>query len=238
MRRASCGWRPAIARWCSTAPAWPSLTEIVGGRGERLEMRVLELHTAGRELPIAITVAPAVLKGDAMDALIRDATMLGATAIAPIVTARTVVPARASASATVVERWRRVALASAKQCGRSVLPAVDAARPLAAALRDRGVGGRHAADPLRARGRARRCRRRGGSADAAGARRRPVRARGRLDAGGSGPRARARVAAVDLLAAHAARRDRADRRARDPGMDDRGRRAALMPASLLALPEA
>jgi len=77
-----------------------------------------------------------VLKGDAMDALIRDATMLGATAIAPIVTARTVVPARASASATVVERWRRVALASAKQCGRSVLPAVDAARPLAAALRD------------------------------------------------------------------------------------------------------
>ena len=112
------------------------LTEVVGGRGERLELRVLEAHTASRELPIAITVAPAVLKGDAMDALIRDATMLGATAIAPIVTARTVVPARASASVTVVERWRRVALASVKQCGRSVLPAIVAARPLDAALRD------------------------------------------------------------------------------------------------------
>ena len=112
------------------------LTEIVGGRGERLEMRVLEPHTASRELPIAITVAPAVLKGDAMDALIRDATMLGAIAIAPIVTARTVVPARASAASTVVERWRRVALASAKQCGRSVLPAVAAARPFDAVLRD------------------------------------------------------------------------------------------------------
>jgi 16S rRNA (uracil1498-N3)-methyltransferase len=112
------------------------LTEIVGGRGERLEMRVLEPHTASRELPIAITVAPAVLKGDAMDALIRDATMLGAIAIAPIVTARTVVPARATASATVVERWRRVALASAKQCGRSVLPAIAPARPLDAALGD------------------------------------------------------------------------------------------------------
>jgi 16S rRNA (uracil1498-N3)-methyltransferase len=117
------------------------LTEVVGGRGERLELRVLEAHTASRELPIAITVAPAVLKGDAMDALIRDATMLGAVAIAPIVTARTVVPARASASATVVERWRRVALASAKQCGRSVLPAVTAARPLDAALRDAAWAG-------------------------------------------------------------------------------------------------
>jgi 16S rRNA (uracil1498-N3)-methyltransferase len=112
------------------------LTEVIGGRGERLELRVLEAHTASRELPIAITAAPAVLKGDAMDALIRDATMLGAIAIAPIVTTRTVVPSRASASATVVERWRRVALASAKQCGRSVLPAIAAARPLDAALRD------------------------------------------------------------------------------------------------------
>jgi 16S rRNA (uracil1498-N3)-methyltransferase len=112
------------------------LTEVVAGRGERLELRVLEPHTAGRELPVAITMAPAVLKGDAMDALIRDATMLGAVAIAPAVTARTVVPARASASASVVERWRRIALASVKQCGRSVLPAIAAARPLDAALRD------------------------------------------------------------------------------------------------------
>jgi 16S rRNA U1498 N3-methylase RsmE len=68
-------------------------------------------------------VAPAVLKGDAMDALIRDATMLGAIAIAPIVTARTVVPARASAAATVVERWRRAERPcrgdgrSARRCG-------------------------------------------------------------------------------------------------------------------------
>ena len=71
-----------------------------------------------------------------MDALVRDATMLGAVAIAPVTTARTVVPSRASAAASVVERWRRVALASAKQCGRSVLPAIVAARALDAALRD------------------------------------------------------------------------------------------------------
>ncbi len=97
---------------------------------------MLEAHTAATELPIKIVIAPAVLKGDAMDTLVRDATMLGAVAIAPVVTARTVVPARAGNAASVVERWGRVALASAKQCGRSVLPLIEPARPLDQALAD------------------------------------------------------------------------------------------------------
>jgi 16S rRNA (uracil1498-N3)-methyltransferase len=108
--------------------------EVLEVRGERLTLRVQEAHTTATAVPLRITVAPAVLKGDAMDALIRDATMLGATAIAPVVTARTIVPARASAEAGVVERWRRVALASAKQCGRNVLPVIAPARPLDTAL--------------------------------------------------------------------------------------------------------
>jgi 16S rRNA (uracil1498-N3)-methyltransferase len=99
-------------------------------------MRVLEARTAATELPIRIVIAPAVLKGDAMDALVRDATMLGAAAIAPVVTGAHRRAGARRPAATVVERWRRVALASAKQCGRSVLPAVTAARPLGAALRD------------------------------------------------------------------------------------------------------
>jgi 16S rRNA (uracil1498-N3)-methyltransferase len=112
------------------------VAEVVGPDGQDLAMRVLEARTAATELPIRIVIAPAVLKGDAMDALVRDATMLGAAAIAPVVTARTVVPARAGTAASVVERWARVALASVKQCGRSVLPVVEPARPLDAALHD------------------------------------------------------------------------------------------------------
>ena len=112
------------------------VAEVVGPEGPSLLMRVVEARTAATELPIRIAIAPALLKGDAMDALVRDATMLGAAAIAPVVTARTVLPGRAGHTASVVDRWRRVALASAKQCGRSVLPAVDPARPLEAALCD------------------------------------------------------------------------------------------------------
>jgi 16S rRNA (uracil1498-N3)-methyltransferase len=112
------------------------IAEVVGPVGQTLVLRVLEARTASTELPIRIVIAPAVLKNDAMDALVRDATMLGAAAIVPVVTARTVVPARAGHAATVVERWSRIALASAKQCGRSVLPIIEPARPLQQALRD------------------------------------------------------------------------------------------------------
>jgi 16S rRNA (uracil1498-N3)-methyltransferase len=97
---------------------------------------VVAVSATAPELAVRVTIAPAVLKGDAMDALVRDVTMLGAVAIAPVMTTRTVVPARASTAATVVDRWRRIALASAKQCGRSVLPAISGGRALDAALRD------------------------------------------------------------------------------------------------------
>lgn len=117
--------------------------EVIEVRGERLELRVLERHTAARELGLTITILPAVLKGDAMDALIRDATMLGAAAIAPVLSARTVVPASAATASRTVERWRRIALASAKQCGRDVLPVIVPARPFEAVLRDDAWAGCH-----------------------------------------------------------------------------------------------
>src|SRR5689334_11151845 len=67
------------------------IAEVVGPEAQTLAMRVLEARTAATELPIRVVIAPAVLKGDAMDALVRDVSMLGAHAIAPVVTTRTVV---------------------------------------------------------------------------------------------------------------------------------------------------
>ena len=112
------------------------IAEVVGPDGQNLAFRVLEARTAAIELPIRVVIASAVLKGDAMDALVRDVAMLGAHAVAPVVTARTVIPARAGHAVGVVDRWRRIALASAKQCGRSILPLIEPARPLAEALAD------------------------------------------------------------------------------------------------------
>lgn len=94
----------------------------------------------GEALPAApepeapIVVAVSLLKGDAMDAVVRDATVLGARDIWPMSTARSNVPVRAATAAH--ERWQRVAVAAAKQCGRAVLPDLAPVRPLTDVLAD------------------------------------------------------------------------------------------------------
>ncbi len=87
---------------------------------------------AAPEPPAPLVVVQALLKGDAMDAVIRDATVLGACDIRPVAATRSNVPARAAAAAR--DRWTRVAIAAAKQCGRAVLPRIAGVRPLADVL--------------------------------------------------------------------------------------------------------
>ena len=76
------------------------------------------------EPAVAMTLVQAVLKGDKMDAVVRDAVMLGASAIVPIVTTRTEVGLAALARGHRRERWQRIAVSSTKQCGRAVVPVV------------------------------------------------------------------------------------------------------------------
>lgn len=126
-----------------------SAVEVFDGRG-LLRAGVVAQATATRSLvtlagrieaapePAArITIVQAVLKGDAMDTVIRDATVLGATVIHPVTSARTNVRARA-VQGSARERWERVAVAAAKQCGRATLPEITSVRPLAATLHASG----------------------------------------------------------------------------------------------------
>jgi 16S rRNA (uracil1498-N3)-methyltransferase len=86
------------------------------------------------ECRVRVTLAQAVLKGDKIDDVLRDAVMLGVVAVRPIVSARADVPGAAFARGGRVERWRRIAVSSVKQCGRAVVPDVHPAGTLAECL--------------------------------------------------------------------------------------------------------
>lgn len=73
---------------------------------------------------VAVTLVQAVLKGDKMDDVVRDAVMVGVAAIQPIVSRRSEVTRSSLERGHRRERWARVAISSAKQCGRAVVPAV------------------------------------------------------------------------------------------------------------------
>ncbi|MCX6542797.1 MAG: RsmE family RNA methyltransferase [Acidobacteria bacterium] len=120
---------------------------VFDGRGLECEARVAQAARkdvrldvgarveAAPEPRVRVTLAQAVLKGDKTDGIIRDAVMLGVTAILPLLTARTDVPESALASGTRLERWRRIMVASVKQCGRAVVPDLLAPVRLDACLR-------------------------------------------------------------------------------------------------------
>jgi 16S rRNA (uracil1498-N3)-methyltransferase len=109
---------------------------VFDGRGHEFLARVVALTTREArvlllsrvepppEAIVPLTLVQAVLKGDKMDEVVRDAVMLGVFAIQPLVTKRAEVTVAALHRGARVERWRRVALASAKQSRRAVVPEI------------------------------------------------------------------------------------------------------------------
>jgi 16S rRNA (uracil1498-N3)-methyltransferase len=119
---------------------------VFNGRGLECDGRVAAVErdhvriaidgeaAAAPEPATRITLAQSVLKGDGMDGVIRDAVMLGVAAIVPLLSAHVEGDRRSRAAGLRVSRWERVAVASAKQCGRAVVPAIAAPMSLSAAL--------------------------------------------------------------------------------------------------------
>ncbi|MGH9347408.1 MAG: RsmE family RNA methyltransferase [Vicinamibacterales bacterium] len=110
---------------------------VFDGRGREFEAVVESAGKAGasvivgvqrvapaREARVAVTLAQAVLKGDKMDHAVRDAVMMGVAAIQPVVTTRSEVTLASLQRRGGRERWQRIAVSSAKQCGRAVVPPV------------------------------------------------------------------------------------------------------------------
>jgi len=112
------------------------IVTVFDGRGSEFAARVLEASgrlvrvqvltrvEPAREAAVSITLGQAVLKGDMMDDVVRDAVMLGVSAVQPLITKRTEVTVANLVRGSRVERWRRVALASTKQSRRAVLPEI------------------------------------------------------------------------------------------------------------------
>lgn len=102
---------------------------IVGVTRAAVTVDVLAEAVPVAEPSVEVTLAVGLLKGDQMDAVVRDATMLGVSAVVPMATAHVAAPRRGNRSQSA-ERWVRVAVASAKQCRRAVVPAIAPVTPL------------------------------------------------------------------------------------------------------------
>jgi 16S rRNA (uracil1498-N3)-methyltransferase len=98
------------------------LARIVEATPREARVQLLSRVEPPPESPVLMTLVQAVLKGEKMDDVVRDAVMLGVSAIQPLVTKRAESTVAALLRGARVERWRRIALASTKQSRRAVVP--------------------------------------------------------------------------------------------------------------------
>jgi 16S rRNA (uracil1498-N3)-methyltransferase len=107
---------------------------ILEASGSAVRVEIGATRPAG-----VIALAPLVLvyglaKGDKVDAVVRDATELGATRIVIARTARAVAKVEGDRASTKVDRWRRISEQAARQCGRADPPVIDGVLDWQAAL--------------------------------------------------------------------------------------------------------
>ena len=108
---------------------------VQSARKSNVEVVVGAPCPAAPEARVAITLVQAVLKGDKMDDVVRDAVMIGVAAIQPIVATRSEVTLASIQRGRRRDRWERIAVSSAKQCGRAVVPVILEPEPFDAVAR-------------------------------------------------------------------------------------------------------
>jgi len=99
------------------------ISELTADRKQAATLKV-RFRQKAKPLSYEITLGQALPKGASMDAIVRKATEIGATCIAPLESERTQVHLDADRSDKKIDKWQTAALEAAKQCGNPFLPEI------------------------------------------------------------------------------------------------------------------
>lgn len=98
--------------------------EIVSITPQEVRCRVVNEKPSEGEPTVKVTLFQALPKSGKMSIIVQKAVELGVTKIVPVMTARCVARPEGKILFRKHDRWNKVALAAAKQCGRGVIPEV------------------------------------------------------------------------------------------------------------------
>jgi 16S rRNA (uracil1498-N3)-methyltransferase len=87
-----------------------------------VQVQVLSHNPRECENPVAVMLALAMPANDRMDALVEKATELGAAAVQPLVTERSVLRLAGERGQRRQAHWQAIAIAACEQCGRNSVP--------------------------------------------------------------------------------------------------------------------
>lgn len=89
---------------------------------DKIEVQIIEAFEKATESQIDITLAQGIPKAEKMEVILQKATELGIKRIIPLITQRAIVRTK---NPMRLERWSKIAVSSAQQSGRSIVPVID-----------------------------------------------------------------------------------------------------------------
>ena len=110
------------------------LAEVLDHHKGRAKVRIMKRRAVDRELPFLLSLAVAPVKPRAMDDIIRRATEIGIHSLRPVYCTNSVVHYEDFAKKR--EKWRRTTIEACKQCGRNLLPLINAPATIARVMEE------------------------------------------------------------------------------------------------------
>ncbi|MCA1318884.1 16S rRNA (uracil(1498)-N(3))-methyltransferase [Bacillus tianshenii] len=115
-----------------------ALCQIAEITNDMVVAHIVEWISAEVELPVRVTIANGLPKGDKLELVIQKGTELGAEMFIPFNAARSIVKWDEKKGQKKVERWNKIAKEAAEQSHRSFLPEVTAPLSFAELLKESG----------------------------------------------------------------------------------------------------
>ena len=105
---------------------------VLEGLDDKCCVRIISLLNNVAEPDLKLTLCQCMPKGDKMEWIIQKCTELGVSRVIPVLSARCVSRPEGRDAVKKRERWQKIAEQASKQCGRSVVPALENITPLRA----------------------------------------------------------------------------------------------------------
>lgn len=104
---------------------------VITNLGDEVTLQLLETIIEEKEAPVNVYLAQGLPKSDKMDYIVQKAVELGVRGIYPMAAEHCVVQYDQAKQKSRRERWQKIAVEAAKQCGRAVVPVVEPVASLA-----------------------------------------------------------------------------------------------------------
>lgn len=120
---------------CVTQDGKSALSQIAEITDEMIVARVVKWEDGSTELPVSVTIASGLPKGDKLEWIIQKGTELGAHEFVPFLAARSIVKWDEKKAAKKVERWQKISKEAAEQSYRAKVPTVASPVAIGALLK-------------------------------------------------------------------------------------------------------